>query len=93
MLHLTTPKISFQVVLKNANDEFYNESKENDEFYAELVIHLTMQSRGAPEGKFNGVPKETLSDIHKDAREGACQVALKGALEVSLRLRCTKKCN
>ena len=43
-----------------------------------------MQSRGAPEGTFDGAPKDTLSDLHKGAQEGVCEVALKGALEASL---------
>ena len=56
-------------------------------------MHLTMQSRGAPEGTFDSALKDTLSDIHKDAQEGAYGVALKGALEVALELRCTKRRN
>ena len=31
------------------------------------MIHLTVQSRGAPEGTFNDAPKDALTDIHKDA--------------------------
>ena len=56
----------------------------NDAFYAELIIHSRMQSRSAPGGRFDGAPKDTLSDLHKDAQEGVCEVALKGALEASL---------
>ena len=88
MLHFSTPKISLQGALKNA--QYCNE---NDAFYTELIMHLTMQSRGAPEGTFHSALKDTLSDIHKDAQEGAYGVALKGALEVALELRCTKRCN
>ena len=88
MLHLSTPKISLQGALKNAQY-----CKENDAFYAEMIIHLTMQSRDTPEGTFDGAPKDTLSDLHKDAQEGVCEFALKGALEVALELRCTKRCN
>ena len=43
-----------------------------------------MQSRGAPEGTFDGAPKDTLSDLHKDAQEGVCEVALKVAFELHL---------
>ena len=45
-----------------------------------------MQSRGASEGTFDSVPKDTLSNLHKDAQEGACEVELKGALKVALEL-------
>ena len=40
------------------------------------MLHLTVQSRSAP--------NDTLSNLHKDAKEGAFEFALKGALEVSL---------
>ena len=73
MLHLNTPKISLQGALKNAQN-----CKEKDAFYTELIIHLTVQSRGAPEGTFDGAPKET--------QDGACEVALKSAIEVVLEL-------
>ena len=42
----------------------------------QLMIHLTVQSRGAPEGTFDGAPKDALSGLHKDAQEGACEVEL-----------------
>ena len=45
-----------------------------------------MQSRCASEGTFDSLPKDTLSNLHKDAQEGACEVALKGALKVALEL-------
>ena len=45
-----------------------------------------MQSRGAPEGTFDAAPKDTLSDLHINAQEDVCEVALKGALEVALDL-------
>ena len=44
------------------------------------MIHLILQAGGAPEGTFDGAPKDALSDLHKDAKEGAFEVALKGAL-------------
>ena len=43
-----------------------------------------MQSRGAPEGTFDGASKDALSDLHKDAQEGAFEVVFKGALELNL---------
>ena len=45
-----------------------------------------MRSRGAPQGTLDGVPKDTFSDLHKDAQEGVCDVAVKGALEAALEL-------
>ena len=41
--------------------------REKNAFYNELMIHLTIQSRGAPEGTFDGASKDALSDLHKDA--------------------------
>ena len=35
-------------------------------FTLQLIIHLIVQSRGAPEGPFDGAPKDALSDLHKD---------------------------
>ena len=55
-------------------------------FILQLMIHLTVQSRGAPEGTLKGAPKDTRSNLHKDAQERAFEVALKGALEVALGL-------
>ena len=52
-----------------------------------------MHSRDASEGTFDGAPKDTLSDLHKDAQEGVCEVALKAAHEVALELLCTKRCS
>ena len=81
MLLLSTPKISLQGALKYAKY-----CKKNHAFYAELTTHLTMQSRGAPEGTFDGASKDTLSNLHKDAQEGVCEVTLKGALRAALEL-------
>ena len=52
-------------------------------FMLQLMIHLTVQSWGALDGTFDGVPKDALSDLHKDVQEGAGEVALKGSLEVT----------
>ena len=79
MLHLS--EISLQGALKNAQN-----CKEKDVFYADLIIHLTVQSRGAPEGVFDGAPKDACSNLHKDSQEGACEVALLSALEAALEL-------
>ena len=54
---------------------------------------MTMHSRDASEGTFDGAPKDTLSDLHKDTQEDVCEVALKAAHEVALELRCTKRCS
>ena len=48
-------------------------------FTLHLMIHLTMQSRGAPECTFNGRSKNALNDL-----DGACEVALNSAFEVAL---------
>ena len=52
----------------------------------QLMTHLTLYSRGALEGTFDGTPKHALRDLHKDAQKSACEVALWGALEVALEL-------
>ena len=44
------------------------------------MIHLTVQSRMAPEGALNGAPKDALSKLHKNAQESAFEVKLKNAL-------------
>lgn len=56
----------------------------------QLMIHLTVQSRGAPKDKCNGAPKNATSDLHKDVREGAFEVALKYAREAALELHLYK---
>ena len=48
------------------------------------MIQLTVQSRGAAEGKFDGAHQDVLSNLHKDPQDGACEVALSGALGVAL---------
>ena len=45
-----------------------------------------MQSRGAPDGTFDGAPKDTFTDLHKNAQEGVCEVPLKDALEAAVEL-------
>ena len=54
----------------------YKNVKEKMHFILNLMIYLTVQSRGAP--------NDALSNPHKDSREDAFEVALKGALEVTL---------
>ena len=41
--------------------------KKNMHFTPQLMIHMTVQSRGAPEGTPDGAPKDALSDLHNDA--------------------------
>ena len=48
------------------------------------MIHLTVQSRGAPEGTLEGAPNDALTNLHKDAQEGVFEVAL--GLHLSLHL-------
>ena len=48
-----------------------------------LLIHLTVQSRSANEGTFNGASRDALRDFHKNAQEGKFELALKGALDVA----------
>ena len=50
----------------------------------QLMIHLTVQSRIAPEGTFDGASKDALSNLHKDAQERSCEAALKVILEIAM---------
>ena len=52
----------------------------------QLMIHLTVQLRGAPEGTFDGTPKVALTNLYKDTQKGACDDPLKNELEVALEL-------
>ena len=54
--------------------------KKKMDFTLHLMIHLTVQSRGAPEAIFYRTPKDALRLM------GACEVSLKGILEVALEL-------
>ena len=56
--------------------------REKMHFILHLMIHFTVQSRGALED----APNDALSNLHKDPQEGAFGIALKGALEVVLGL-------
>ena len=56
--------------------KMYRNVKEKIHFILYLMIHLTTQSRGAPEGTLKGAPNDALSNLHKDAQEGAFEVAL-----------------
>ena len=66
--------------------KMYKNVKEKMNFILQLMIHLAVKSRGAPEGTFEGAPNDALTNLHKDAEESAFEVALKGALEVALEL-------
>ena len=82
MLHLNARLIfHFTEHLK-----MYKDEKEEIYFMLQVIIHLTMHSRSAPEGTIEGAPNDALINLHKDAKEGAFEVALKGALEVALGL-------
>ena len=64
--------------------KMYRNVKEKMHFILHLMIHLTLQSRGALEDILEGAPNDALSNLHKIAQEDALEVALKGALEVAL---------
>ena len=70
MLHLRT----------HLRFHFSEHIKMNEHFTLQLMIHLTIQSRGAPEGTFDAAPKNALSMMD------ACKVALKSAFQVALEL-------
>lgn len=38
-------------------------------FLLQLMIHLTVLSRGAPEDTLDGAPNDALSDLHKDSEK------------------------
>ena len=54
----------------------YKNVKEKMNFILHLMIHLTVQSMGAPEGTREGATNDALSNLHKDAQEHAFEVAL-----------------
>ena len=62
----------------------YKIMKKKMHFTLQLMIHLTVSSKCAPEGTFDGASKNALRDLHKGTEKGALEVALKGALEVAL---------
>ena len=57
--------------------------EEKDSFYAAFDDPLDSAIKGAPTGKLQDASKDALSDHHKDAEEGAFEVALKGALKLT----------
>ena len=83
----STPTISLYEALKNAQ-----KLKKKMHFTLQLMFHLTVQSRGTPEGILDGTLQDTLSNVHKDAQERAFQVALMGELEISLSCTCGCTC-
>ena len=64
--------------------KMHKDVKKKKHFMLQLMIPLAVQSRSAPKGTLEGVPKDALSYLYKDAEEGAFEAALKGALEVAL---------
>ena len=54
--------------------------KKKMHFLLQLMIHLPVPSRGAPEGTYDCVLKDALRVM------GACEIALKGALEIPFEL-------
>ena len=47
--------------------KMYKNVKEKIHFMLHLIIHLTVQSRSAPEGALEGAPNDALSNLHNDA--------------------------
>ena len=64
--------------------KMYKNVKEKMHFILHLMIHLTLQSRGAADGTLECAPNDALSNLHTDAQEGTFEVVFKGALEVAL---------
>ena len=62
-----------------------NKVKKKMHFMLQSMIHLIVQWRGSPDATFDGAPKDALSNLHKDAQEGAYDVSLTGALGVALK--------
>ena len=56
--------------------KMHKNAKKKKHFTHQLMIHLTVQSRGVLQGTFDGAPKDALRDLHKDAQKGACEVEL-----------------
>ena len=56
--------------------KMYKNVKEKLYFILHLMIHSTVQSRGALEGTLEAAPNDALTNLHKDAPEGALEVAL-----------------
>ena len=54
----------------------YKNVKEKMFFILHFMIHLTVQSRGAPKVTLESASNDALSNLHKDAQEGAFEVAL-----------------
>ena len=54
----------------------YKNMKEKMFFILHFMIHLTVQSRGAPKVTLESASNDALSNLHKDAQEGAFEVAL-----------------
>ena len=50
--------------------------KKKIHFTHQLMIHLTVQSRGVLEGKSDSALKDATRNPHKDAQKSACEVAL-----------------
>ena len=83
----TTPKISLQRAHKNAK-----KCEEKDAFFTAVGDPLDSVIKDAPECALEVISKDALYDFHKDAQEGAFEVALKGAIEVTLSRTCGCTC-
>ena len=54
----------------------------------QLMIHFTVQLRGALDSRFYSPPQDALGDLPKDVHKGACEIPRKGILEVALESTC-----
>ena len=69
----------------------YKNMKKKMHFRHQLMIHLTVQSRGALEGTSDGAPNDALRDLHKDAQR--MRVRFHCRLDFRVHLSCTCGCN
>ena len=75
------PKVPHYRAFKNAQ-----KGEEKNTFSAAFDVLLDGSIEGALGGYSECTSKDALSNLHKDVQEGACEVALQGALEFSLEL-------
>ena len=69
-----------------ANLRFY--SREHLKLYQKLMVHLSSQLRVHMREHIKAAPKDALSNLHKDTKEGVFDVALKGHFRLHLSYTC-----
>ena len=72
--------------------KMYKNVKEKMYFILNLIIHLTVQSRGAPKGTLEGAPNDALSNLHKDALGVHLRLHLRAHLRLHLGFTCGRIC-